>query len=244
MKVIACYNLKGGVGKTAATVNLAYLAARDGVNTLVWDLDPQGATSFYFRVKPKIKKSGKELLSGKAELEELIKSTDYENLDLVPADLTHRNLDLMLDDYKKPSKMFRKLLKPLEAEYDYIFLDCPPGLSLVSENILIASDVVIVPTIPTILSLRTLDQILEFCKKTDVTPEKITMFFSMVDFRKKLHKQIIENPPKNVSVLRTSVPYASDIEQMGIHRQPVAEFANNGKAAKAYRVLWDEIKNA
>lgn len=243
MKVIACYNSKGGVGKTAATVNLAFLAARGGARTLVWDLDPQGAASFYFRIKPKIKKGGRELLSGKRELDEVIKSTDYTNLDLIPSDFSHRNLDIMLDEFKKPDKMFRKLLKPLNVEYDYIFLDSPPGLSLVSENILVAADFVIVPTVPTTLSLRTLDQMLEFCNEIDVAQSKIMMFFSMVDSRKKLHKQIIENPPRNLCVLNTRIPYASDVEQMGVFRQPVPEFANKSRAAKSYQALWDEIRN-
>jgi chromosome partitioning protein len=242
MKIIACYNIKGGIGKTATTVNLAYLASREGAKTLVWDLDPQGAASFYFRIKPKIKKGGLGLLSGKKELDEVIKGTDYTNLDLVPADFSYRNLDIALDDFKHSDKRIRKLLKPLDAEYDYIFLDCPPSISLVSENILVAADTIIVPTIPTILSLRTLDQILEFCSKIGVAYTKIFMFFSMVDLRKKLHKQIIENPPEKVRVLKTHIPYASDIEQMGIHRQPVPVFARNSRAGKAYQALWDETR--
>lgn len=242
MKIIACYNIKGGIGKTATTVNLAYLAAKEGARTLVWDLDPQGAASFYFRIKPKVKKGGIGLLSGKKELDDVIKGTDYVNLDLVPADFSYRNLDLALDDFKNPDKRIRKLLKPMDTEYDYIFLDCPPSVSLVSENILNAADIIMAPTIPTTLSLRTLDQILEFCQKIGVKHSKIAMFFSMVDLRKKLHKQIIENPPANVRVLKTCIPYASDIEQMGVHRQPVHLFAKNSQAGKAYQALWDEIK--
>ncbi|WP_292988062.1 ParA family protein [Nitrosomonas sp.] len=243
MKIVACYNVKGGIGKTATTVNLAYLAAYEGARTLVWDLDPQGAASFYFRIKPKVKKGGKGLLSGKKALDEVIKGTDYKYLDLIPSDFSYRNLDLALDDFKKSDTRLRKLLKPLDKEYDYIFLDCPPSISLVSENTLIAADAIIVPTIPTTLSLRTLDQILDFCKKMGVAHDKILTFFSMVDSRKKLHKQIIENPPQNVRVLKTRIPYASDIELMGVHRQPVCVFAKNSRAGKAYQALWDEFSH-
>ena len=84
MKILATYNIKGGVGKTTAAVNLAYIAALSGHTTLVWDLDPQGASSYYFRVKPKIKGGSKQLIAGKRELDGLIKGTDYENLDLLP----------------------------------------------------------------------------------------------------------------------------------------------------------------
>ncbi|MCB1950308.1 ParA family protein [Nitrosomonas sp.] len=242
MKIVACYNIKGGIGKTAAAVNLAYLAAHEGARTLVWDLDPQGAASFYFRIKPKVKKGSKGLLTGKKTLEDAIKGTDYSNLDLIPADFSYRNLDLQLDEIKKSDTRIRKLLKPLAGDYDFIFLDCPPSISLVSENTLIAADAVIVPTIPTTLSLRTLDQIVDFCKKLDIDHAKIITFFSMADSRKKLHKQIVENPPQHVRVLNTSIPYASDVERMGVYRQPVPVFAGNSRAAKAYQALWKEIK--
>ncbi|SEM80100.1 ParA family protein [Nitrosomonas marina] len=243
MKIVACYNVKGGIGKTAAAVNLAFLAAHEGARTLVWDLDPQGAASFYFRIKPKVKKGSKGLLTGKKALEEVVKGTDYPNLDLIPADFSYRNLDLQLDEVKKSNTRIQKLLKPLASEYDFIFLDCPPSISLVSENTLIAADAVVVPTIPTTLSLRTLDQIIEFCNKLNIDHTKISTFFSMTDSRKKLHKQIVENPPQHVRVLGTSIPYASDVERMGIYRQPVPVFAGNSRAAKAYRTLWEEIKS-
>lgn len=243
MKIIACYNIKGGIGKTATTVNLAYLASQEGAKTLVWDLDPQGAASFYFRIKPKVKKGGKGLLTGKKELDDVIKGTDYENLDLVPADFSYRNLDLELDDFKNADKQIRKLLKPLRQEYDYIFLDCPPSVSLVSENILVAADIIMVPTIPTTLSLRTLDQIIEFCKKMGIAHSKILMFFSMVDIRKKLHKEILDIPAKNIKALKTSIPYASDVEKMGLHRQPAPVFASQSRSVKAYQALWHETKS-
>jgi chromosome partitioning protein len=243
MKIIACYNIKGGIGKTATTVNLAYLSSQEGAKTLVWDLDPQGAASFYFRIKPKVKKGGKGLLTGKKELDDVIKGTDFENLDLVPADFSYRNLDLELDDFKNSDKQIRRLLKPLKQEYDYVFLDCPPSVSLVSENILVAADIIMVPTIPTTLSLRTLDQIIEFCNKIGIAHSKIFMFFSMVDIRKNLHKQILENPTKNIRALKSSIPYASDVEKMGIHRQPAPVFASQSRSVKAYHALWDEIKS-
>ena len=102
MKVIAIYNIKGGVGKTAAAVNLSYLASLDGANTLVWDLDPQGAASYYFRIKAKVKGGGQKLVEGKQGLEEYIKGTDYESLDLLPADFSYRDMDFFVELTKKP----------------------------------------------------------------------------------------------------------------------------------------------
>ena len=149
MNILASYNIKGGVGKTAAAVNLAFLCAAENYRTLVWDLDPQGAASYYFRIKPKVKSGAKGLLQRKHELSEVIKATDYENLDLIPADFSYRNMDLYLEDMKKPTRRLRKLLKNLANEYDYVFLDCPPSISLVSENVFTAADALIIPTIPT-----------------------------------------------------------------------------------------------
>ena len=162
MKVIATYNIKGGVGKTAAAVNLAWLAAREGAPTLVWDLDPQGAASYYFRVKPRIKGGGKRLVKGKRDLDDFIRGTDYGLLDLLPADFSYRNMDLYLEHAKNPVRQLHKLLKPFRREYYYVFLDCPPSISLVSENIFEAAGTVLVPTIPTTLSLRTYKQIKTF----------------------------------------------------------------------------------
>ncbi len=243
MKIIACYNIKGGVGKTATAVNLAYLANREGIRTLVMDLDPQGAASFYFRVKPKIKGGLKTLMDGKQGLDELIQGTDYANLDLIPADFSFRNMDLFLKDAKKPTRQLRKLLQRLDDNYDLVFLDCPPSISLVSENIFQAADVLLVPTIPSPLSLRTFDQILKFCKESHLDDLQVLSFFSMVDMRKQLHRLIVEKPPKTLTgLLNTTIPYASDIERMGLNRAALASYAPTCRAALAYESLWTEIK--
>jgi cellulose biosynthesis protein BcsQ len=96
VKIFATYNIKGGVGKTTAAVNLAYLSAADGCRTLLWDLDPQGAASFLFRIKPRVKGGGKALIRGTKALDDAIKGTDFDHLDLLPADFTYRNMDLLL----------------------------------------------------------------------------------------------------------------------------------------------------
>ncbi|MGK2914127.1 MAG: ParA family protein [Porticoccaceae bacterium] len=243
MKIIACYNIKGGVGKTASAVNLAYLSALDGRATLMWDLDPQAAASFYFRVKPRVKGGGRQLLRRKGALDDAIKATDYAHLDLIPADFSYRNMDLILEDFSKSNKRLAKLLKPLRDDYDYLFLDCPPGISLVSENVLAAADVLLVPTIPTTLSLRTLAQLQQFCADRKLTGLTVLPFFSMVDLRKSLHRLIIERPPSTLQNLLThTIPYASEIERMGLHRAPVDTFAHSSRAADAYRALWKEVK--
>jgi len=242
MKIIALYSIKGGVGKTSSAVNLAYISACKGYRTLVWDLDPQGASSYYFRIKPKIKGGSKDLIAGKRDLEGLIKGTDFANLDLLPADFSFRNLDLVLDTKKKPTAQIRKLLKPLADDYDFIFLDCPPNISLLSEAVFAAADILLTPIIPTTLSLRTLEQLKDFIADNELDNLALIPFFSMADRRKKMHKDIMENLIKNhPEILLTAIPYASDIERMGLERQPLGGFMNKSKSIDAYHELWQEV---
>ncbi len=243
MKIIASYNIKGGVGKTSTAVNLAYIAAQNNYNTLVWDLDPQGASSYYFRVKPKIKGGSKQLISGDRELDGLIKATDFHNLDLLPADFSFRNLDLVLDARKKPTQRLKKLLAPLTEEYDLIILDCPPNISLLSEAIFATSDVLLSPIIPTTLSLRTLEQLKKYIKDNKLKHLQLIPFFSMADKRKKMHQEIMQTlVEKHPDILHSVIPYASDIERMGWERQPLGAYASKGRSVEAYQSLWQEIK--
>ncbi|HEX4092373.1 MAG TPA: ParA family protein [Trebonia sp.] len=255
MRIYATYNIKGGVGKTTTAVNLAFLAAESGLRTVIWDLDPQGAASFMFRVKPKVKGGGKALIKGKRPLDDAIKGTDFDNLDLIPADFTYRNMDLLLDAAGgsssgssdapggKPARKLSKLLAPLADEYDAVFLDCPPSVSLVSENVLHAADVIVVPLIPTTLSVRTLEQLAGFVAEFNGHRPELLAFFSMVDRRKKLHREITEKlSVERTEVARTVIPALSVIETMSVERAPVAVFAPNTAATKAYRGLWAELR--
>jgi len=242
MKILALYNIKGGVGKTSSAVNLAFYAAQGGYRTLVWDLDPQGASSYYFRIKPKIKGGGKGLMAGERDLEDLIKGTDFENLDLIPADFSFRNLDLLLDDKKKPTQQLKKRLKPLADEYDFIFLDCPPSISLLSEAVFEAADLLLSPIIPTTLSLRTLAQLKDFMADHGLKKTRLMPFFSMVDSRKKMHKALMCEALANYpDMLASAIPHASDIERMGTERKPLGAYSGKSRSANAYRALWQEI---
>jgi chromosome partitioning protein len=254
MRIYAVYNIKGGVGKTTTAVNLAYLAAESGLRTVLWDLDPQAAASFMFRVKPKVKGGGKALIGGKRPLDGAIKGTDFDNLDLIPADFTYRNMDLLLDAAGggasgdapggKPARKLSKLLAPLSDEYDAVFLDCPPSVSLVSENVLHAADVIVVPLIPTTLSVRTLEQLADFVAEFNGRKPALLAFFSMVDRRKKLHREIAEKLiVERTEVAATVIPALSVIEMMSLERAPVAVYAPKSSAAKAYRDLWAELRD-
>jgi len=243
MSIFALYSIKGGVGKTASAVNLAHLSALNGYSTLLWDLDPQGASSYYFRIKPKIKGGRERVLSKKKPLDDLIKGSDFANLDLLPADFSYRHLDVSLNEKHHPSKLLKKIMQPLTEEYEHIFLDCPPSISILSENIFRAADSLLVPVIPTTLSLRTLKQLYDFCENKGLDKVKIRPFFSMVDQRRQLHKQILLGlRAQYPDIFAAFVPYAADIERMGIQRAPVSDYAQtDSPSVQAYQRLWDEL---
>jgi chromosome partitioning protein len=244
MKVFATYNIKGGVGKTSAAVNLAYLCGEDGYRTLLWDLDPQAAASYVFRVRPRVRGGAKALIRGARPLDDAIKGTDFEGLDLLPADFTYRNMDLALHRAKHPTRQIARLLGPLEQEFDVVFLDCPPSISLVSENILHAVDTLLVPLIPTTLSERTFDQLTTFMASLNGHRPDVLAFFSMVDRRKRLHREIIERlSAERPGIAATIIPAMTLVEQMAAQRSPVPAFAPRSAAAQRYRELWAELRD-
>ena len=243
MKTVAIYSMKGGVGKTTSAVNLSYLAASSGFRTLLCDLDPQGSSSYYLRVRAPKKFKAKNLVKGDDRFLSAVKGTDYENLDILPADLSFRNLATLLHEKKKPTKKLGSSLKELKDEYDLLFLDAPAGLDLEIENIFSASDIVLVPLIPTTLSINTYRMVSSFFRKKELNLSKLWLFFSLVDKRKKLHVETIETMRQQQSnLLFTWIPYSSTVEQMGVTREPVPGKHPRSKAAAAYRDLWEELK--
>ena len=242
MKVIALYNMKGGVGKTTTAVNLSYLAAAAGQRTLLWDLDPQAASSFAFRIHPRVAGFGRKSLESGEAFAAAIKETDYHNLDLLPADFAYRKLDRLLGNLSKPKRVVTELLEALGRDYDVMFLDCPAGFSLLTEGILAAADAVLVPTIPTVLSVRTLVQLIKWADRTE-SPSELAAFFSMVDRRKAQHRRACEWSARNAGMfLATQVPYASIVEQMAIRRMPLAVFAGCDSATVAFGGIWTELQ--
>jgi chromosome partitioning protein len=245
VKVVATYSIKGGVGKTSTAVNLAYEAAESGGRVLLWDLDPQGAATYFVRVKPVVKGGAAKLVGSKGALAPHVRATDHPSLHLVPSDFSLRHLDLHLDHTKDPRKRLDSLLHGVVDHYDLALLDCPPGISLSSEAVFGASGVLLVPTIPTTLSARTLDQLAAFLREERQhlgrSPE-VLPFFSMVDRRKKLQRQLVTSlRAERPSFLQTEVPNASAVERMARERLPVAVVAPRSAAARAFHDLWREL---
>jgi cellulose biosynthesis protein BcsQ len=231
------------VGKTAAAVNLSYLAAQTGAKTLLCDLDPQGSATYYFRVKPKLKSGATGFIKGGKQVYKSVKGTDYDNLDLLPADFSLRNLDVAFDKLRRSKKRLRRILNPFKDEYDFIVLDCPVTISILADNIFNAVDYTLVPLIPTTLSVRTYRQLLAFCNKNKYAVNRIYSFFSMVDRHKKMHKELMTAVAGEFNgILQRPIPYLAQIEKMGIHREPVAVFAPRSVASKSYQNLWHQVQ--
>jgi cellulose biosynthesis protein BcsQ len=151
-------------------------------------------------------------------------------------------MDIDLNDRPNPQRTLRRLLSPLASEFDVVILDTPPSLSLVSENVLRASDVVLVPLIPTVLSVRTFEQLATFTHELKGRKPKLRGYFSMLDRRRKLHTQILTDLPKeNPLVSSIAIPSASAVEQMTVRREPLIVFAGKSPAALAFGELWDEV---
>jgi chromosome partitioning protein len=223
-------------------VNLAWLSASAAQRTLLWDLDPQAAASWILRCLPGERTSAKKLLAGKRELQEVVLASSWRGLDVLPADFSYRNFDVHLSARKRPAERLLRLMRPLSENYDVIFLDCPPGISLLSESVLRAADMVVVPLLPTPLSVRMLAQLRDFVQAEGWGDLVLAPFFSMVDRRKSLHHGVIaQTRAQWPTLLATEIPYSSDIERMTLRRAPLPAFSPRSAAGLTYVALWSEL---
>lgn len=243
MRTVAFYSPKGGVGKTASAVNIAYLANADQYATLLWDLDPQGAASFYLSGASRTKgKKISKLLDGRLPIADFVEENIYPNLDLLPSHPSFRNFDIKLEDDERNNTL-KTILAPLSEDTSLVILDCPPGQSRLTEHVLKVADLIYVPLVPTWLSLNSWNQFRELVKDKKLGLKKLRPFFTLVDRRKNLHKELTA---KNAELFerpsQAMIPYSSAVERMGEEGLPLEVLSPRSQPAASYRQLWKEMK--
>jgi cellulose biosynthesis protein BcsQ len=236
MSSVAIYSLKGGVGKSTIAVNLAYHSARTSARrTLLWDIDAQGAAGFLLK-REMHPVNARRIFSRDADPNQLAIATDYIHLDLLAADISLRRLDVQLVEEEAPKRL-RKLLRSLRTDYDRIILDCPPGLTEISEQIFRAVDLIVIPVPPSPLAIRAYEDVVAHLRRHHGSGPRVVPVLSMVDARRKLHREMVSAHPDWLVI-----PQASVVERMSVERAPLAAFAAQHRAARAFADLWAQVE--
>lgn len=239
MRTLAVYQLKGGVGKTTTAVNLAALAARDGIRTLVWDLDPQGAASWLLTEEHTPEQDG--FWNKHQPVGQFIRHSSIPMLDVLTADHSLRKFHQHLEGKKDARQRMTDALDALAETYGLVIVDCPPMMTPQMEGVLKAADRILLPVEPSVLSIRAYEQIrsdFSWAKKKQWLP-----FVTMIDRRKPDHVRWVQSELKAYpEFLRTFVAYSASAERMLVNRKPVVEEGQNLPLARNYRALWQAVK--
>ena len=248
-KAIAIFNQKGGVGKTTTNINLAACLAKKGKKILVLDIDPQGNTTSGLGIEKKaLKKSSYDLLiEDDINAEDVILKTGVDNLDIIPANVSLSGAEVELAIIRGREKRLKKALNQVKEKYDFIFIDCPPSLGLLTINSLTAVDSVLIPIQCEFYALEGVAQLMntiEIVRKN--LNEKLYVqgvILSMFDGRTNLSVQVVEEVKKyfREKVYKTVIPRNVRLAEAPSYGLPIIEYDPKSKGAEAYREFADEF---
>ena len=248
MKVISITNQKGGVGKTTSAINIAYFIAKKGFRTLLVDFDPQGnATSGLGIDKNNLDFTMADVVSGEKQLGEIIIETEFSKLKIAPSTPILANAEVELASAKGRFTRLKDALKSVEADFDYVILDSPPSLSLLTVNGFIASDYLILPVQAEFYAMEGLGQLLESMKlvKKGMNPdlELLGVLPTMVDSRTTLGGQVLEEIKKFFpeKIFSNAIPRNIRLAEAPSHGVPIGVYDRFSKGARAYKAVSKEI---
>jgi chromosome partitioning protein len=238
---VALTALKGGVGKTSTTVNLAALAAAAGHRTLVWDIDPQAGATACLGVKPKLRGGAQRLLGGDRDLSNAIRPSSIPGLDVLPGDVSLREADVIVSGNRKPRRTLKRILSSVSKDYDVVVVDCPPGVGPATEILVRSVDLLLIPVVPAPLDLRALDRFADVIADLGAPAELLAPFLSLVDRRKPLHRKLMDEVRTERRFLAAAIPVSSAVERMPLEQVPTVVAAPRSLASLALRDLWGEV---
>ncbi len=246
MKIIALYNIKGGVGKTTTAINLACLLAKMNLSILVWDLDAQGGTSFFFNKAHQNNYNFGKLFSNYISIYDVIQPADSYHIDIIANDanfsdqfINHASQLTKLEFFS--NQLVKNVLSKVADDYDIVIIDCPPGKFTMHDNVFCATDLLLVPNIPAPLSMYCNTMLLAAMKKLEPSKATIFSFFNLVQIQKKLHKMYLLNDATVINQLQNYIPFYAEIETISQNKTSIFHQLKDSKSIIFYENLWDEV---